>query len=85
MRKTEVKSVKDMLTLLGEQMDNLRPHKKPTPESVQAAKGTATLVNSALGTIRLGMEYSKLNGQKPDLSFLGIPTKPRELTSEKTP
>jgi hypothetical protein len=46
--------------------------------------GTASLVNSYLGVIRVSMEYSKMNGSKPDLSFLGISTMKREALLAQT-
>ena len=62
----------DILMLLGDQMDQLRPENEPTPESVSAARASATVVNSYLGTVRLGMEYGKMSGKQPDLGFLKI-------------
>ena len=73
-----VKSIRDILSLLSEQMETLRPRSKPTKESISAARASATVVNSYLGTVRLGMEGAKINNQKPDLTFLGIP-KAKEL------
>lgn len=61
-------------------MDQLRPGNKPTPESVSAARASATVVNSYLGTIRIGMEYAKTKGAMPDLGFLGVPTTPKKLS-----
>lgn len=78
----KILSLKEVLGLLGEQMNNIRPGKKPTTESVQAARGAATLTNSYIGVVRLGMEYSKMNGQKPDLSFLGMPTQPKQIEAK---
>lgn len=75
----KIKSVKEVLALLGEQMDQLRPQKKPTKESVGAARASATVVNTYLGMIRLGMEYAKMNGQKPDLAFLGMPSSTKRI------
>lgn len=67
-----VKSVKDILGLLGEQMEQLRPGNNPTKELVSAARASATVVNSYLGTVRLSIDGAKMSGQAPDLSFLGV-------------
>ncbi len=72
-KEAPIKSLKDMLGLLGEQMDQLRPKNKPAQESVAAARASATVVNSYLGVVKIGMEYAKMNGQRPDLGFLGLP------------
>lgn len=66
-------SLPGMFKLLAEQMEALRPKNKPTSTTVQAAKGTATLVNSSVGLAKLAMEHSKATGQKPKLDFLGLP------------
>lgn len=70
--KENVKSMRQLLSVLGDHIDSLRPDHKPTKELVSAARSTATLVNSYIGVVRLGMEHGKMVGQKPDLGFLQI-------------
>lgn len=68
----------ELLGALGDHLDALRPKNKPTKELVSAARSTATIVNSYIGVVRLGMEYGKLHGSQPDLHFLSDATTKRE-------
>lgn len=74
-----VKSLREVLGLLGEQIEQLRPGKKRSADDVSAAKGTATLVNSYIGIIRVGMQYAKMNGEKPNLEFLNANPRSKNL------
>lgn len=69
-----------MLSLLGEQMEQLRPENKPSTEQIAGARASATVTNSYVAIIRLGMEYSRMQGKKPDLGFLKI-----DSVEEKSP
>lgn len=60
--------------MLGEHIDQLRPNNSPTPESIGAARAASSVVNTYLGVVKLEMEYSKRNGQKPQLPFLRADT-----------
>lgn len=72
----KVPSVREVLCLVGQQMQQLDPKKKPSADAVAAAKASATLVNSYSNIMRMTLQFAKMNGQKPDLKFLGIPTSP---------
>ena len=67
-----IKGMKELLAALGDHIDSLRPENKPTKELVSAARSTATIINSYIGVVCLGMEYGKMKGQEPDLAFLQI-------------
>lgn len=80
--KPSVKSYSEILGILSEQMEQLRPANNPNKEAVSAARASATVVNSYVGTIKLGMEYAKQNGRVADLTFLAVPVEQKSI-SEK--
>ena len=77
--KQNVKTLSELLVALGAHIDNLKPGKKPTKENVSAARATATLTNSYVGLLRVGLEHARLEGVKPNFGFLtaGKPAKTR--------
>ncbi len=79
--KPQIKSLRQLLELLGEQMDSLRPQNEPTDEGIKAAGACSRVTNSYLGAIKIGIQAAKLSGQKPDLSFFGVVDPDKQIAS----
>jgi len=62
----------DVLSFLGEQMDQLRPANKPTSVQIQSAKAAAMLVDAYVETICVCMEYGKRKGECPDIDLMTL-------------
>ena len=65
-----IKSMGEVLGLIGEHMEQLRPVNKPTRDQIQAAKEFSRVLDSYLTTICTCMEYYKAIDEKPDFEFM---------------
>lgn len=68
----ELPSLKRMLSLLGEQVENLRPGSKPNKEAIGSCRAVSTATNSYISGVRLALDASKSRGEKPNANFLQL-------------
>lgn len=67
-----IKSMTEVLALLSEHLENLRPDNKPQFLDISAASTAAKVVDSYLAAVMTCMEYYKMTDQKPDFGFMEI-------------
>lgn len=70
--KTRIKSMNEVLALLSEHMEALRPGNNPDYLRINAARTASLVVDSYLATVMTCMEYCKVTDQKPDFEFMEI-------------
>lgn len=76
-----IKPVDEMLVILSEHMEQLRPGNAPTAAQIQAAKQASKVAEVYLGAIMTCLEYYKVLGVTPTFEFVNLAEKPK-LVSE---
>lgn len=71
-----VKSLDEVLAVLSEHLEQLRPSSAPTQLQINAAKTTSAVVDSYLAAAMTALEYCKAIDVTPDYDFLRIKDKP---------
>jgi hypothetical protein len=69
---SKIPSVREMLEMVGEQMQTLRPQNKPSTTAIAAANASFKGVNSYMGSIRVLQNQYKLTGETPKPEFLQL-------------
>ncbi len=69
---TKIKSIGEVLALLGEHIEALRPCNKPDYNTVTAAKNCAAVVSAYLEAVMVSMEYAEKIGETPNFEFMEI-------------
>lgn len=71
----KIKSMSNVLCLLGEHLEALRPVNSPTQAQINAAKAASSMADSYVEAVLLCMEYSKKGDEYPGLDFMKIDNK----------
>jgi hypothetical protein len=71
----------DVLEMLGEHLEEIRPSKKPGYAQISAAKAAASVVDSYLSTILTCMDHAKRSGQEESLpnTLMEISDRPKKV------
>jgi hypothetical protein len=82
-----IKPIDEVIAMLGEHLEQLRPGNAPTQTQINAAKVAAGVVDSYLEAVRTCIEYSHAVDTIPDLDFMNIgeATKQRRVSDRQPP
>ncbi len=70
--RSKIKPITEVLEILSEHMERLRPENKPDYTAIGAAKVAAQVVDAYLNAVMTCMEYANRIGETPDFEFMEI-------------
>ena len=73
-----IKPIDEVLAILGEHLEQLRPGNSPTQTQINAAKVASGVVDSYLEAVRTCIEYSHAVDTVPDLDFMNVGETPKK-------